>query len=216
MSEPEPPIDRERSPLRRLLSRVDRWASRPLTALIVIAADLAWVLSSVALGFPGRGERVFQSLVAALTLAMVFVIQHTQAREQAATQRKLDEILQALPGADHSLPSQQGDASERGAGEMRAIMPWRAGRCACRAGLLAIGQPGTRTSAPLAWVVGSFASAGMGPSCSASCDNAAQVPAAAGPVRPWWTSGGGVKVCRNGGARLIAGEEVLLPFRALS
>lgn len=34
---------------------------------------------------------------------MVFVIQHTQEREQAATQRKLDEILQALPGADNSL-----------------------------------------------------------------------------------------------------------------
>ena len=32
-----------------------------------------------------------------------FCIQHTQAREQAATQRKLDEILQALPGADNSL-----------------------------------------------------------------------------------------------------------------
>jgi low affinity Fe/Cu permease len=31
------------------------------------------------------------------------VIQHTQAREQAATQRKLDEILQALPEAGNSL-----------------------------------------------------------------------------------------------------------------
>jgi low affinity Fe/Cu permease len=103
MSEPEPPVDRERSPLRRLLSKVDRWASRPLTALIVIAADMAWVLLSVAMGFPSLGERIFQTLVAAVTLAMVFVIQHTQAREQAATQRKLDEILQALPGADNSL-----------------------------------------------------------------------------------------------------------------
>lgn len=103
MSQPEQPVDRERSPLRRLLSWVDRWASRPLTALIVIAADLAWVLLSIVLGFPGLGERIFQTLVAALTLAMVFVIQHTQAREQAATQRKLDEILQALPGADNSL-----------------------------------------------------------------------------------------------------------------
>ncbi len=78
-------------------------ASRPLTALIVIAADAAWVLFSIAVGFPALGERVFQTLVAALTLAMVFVIQHTQARQQAATQRKLDEIVQALPGADNSL-----------------------------------------------------------------------------------------------------------------
>ena len=103
MSESGPPVDREQSPGRRLLSGADRWASSPLIALIVIGADMAWILVSIATGFPGLGERIFQSLVAALTLAMVFVIQHTQAREQAATQRKLDEILQALPGADNSL-----------------------------------------------------------------------------------------------------------------
>jgi low affinity Fe/Cu permease len=38
-----------------------------------------------------------------VTLAMVFVIQHTQSREQAATQRKLDELLRALPGAQTGL-----------------------------------------------------------------------------------------------------------------
>ena len=78
-------------------------ASRPRTALIVLAGAAAWVIVSVVVGFPGRWETVFQTLVAALTLAMVFVIQHTQARQQAATQRKLDEILQAMPGADNSL-----------------------------------------------------------------------------------------------------------------
>ena len=34
---------------------------------------------------------------------MVFVIQHTQSREQAATQRKLDELLRALPEARSGL-----------------------------------------------------------------------------------------------------------------
>jgi low affinity Fe/Cu permease len=103
MSGPDPQVDRARSLGSRLLSGVDRWASRPLTALIVLTADMAWVLVSIAAGFPGRWESIFQAIVAALTLAMVFVIQHTQARQQAATQRKLDEILQALPGADKSL-----------------------------------------------------------------------------------------------------------------
>ena len=32
-----------------------------------------------------------------------FAIQHTQGREQAATQRKLDELIRALPGANESL-----------------------------------------------------------------------------------------------------------------
>ncbi len=58
---------------------------------------------SIAFGFPGTWERAFQTLVAAITLVMVFVIQHTQARHQAATQRKLDEILRVLPDADNAL-----------------------------------------------------------------------------------------------------------------
>lgn len=37
--------------------------------------------------------------MSATTLVMVFAIQHTQGREQAASQRKLDELLRALPGA---------------------------------------------------------------------------------------------------------------------
>ena len=119
MSEPDPPADRGRSPGSRLLSGVDRLAARPLSALVVITADIAWVLVSVAAGFPARWESVFQALVAALTLAMVFVIQHTQARQQAATQRKLDEILQALPGADNALMALEhaSDEEMRVAGE---------------------------------------------------------------------------------------------------
>lgn len=104
------PADRARSrplgsrPLgSRLLSAVDRSASRPMIAIILLAADLLWILTSIAWGFPARDETVFQTLVAAVTLAMVFVIQHTQARQQAAAHRKLDEILQAMPGADNSL-----------------------------------------------------------------------------------------------------------------
>ena len=42
-------------------------------------------------------------LFRSLTLTMVFVIQHTQARHQRATQRKLDEILLTMPGTDNAL-----------------------------------------------------------------------------------------------------------------
>jgi len=69
----------------------------------VVAAVVVWVLFSAAFGFPPRLEAVFQTLAAATTLAMVFVIQHTQARAQAATQRKLDEILRASPEADNTM-----------------------------------------------------------------------------------------------------------------
>jgi low affinity Fe/Cu permease len=87
----------------RLLSVADRYASRPLTGLAVLAVVVAWIIVSAIAGFPDRLERGFQVLVAALTLAMLFIVQHTQARQQSATQRKLDEILHALPEADDAL-----------------------------------------------------------------------------------------------------------------
>jgi low affinity Fe/Cu permease len=102
-AESDPPEERSRSAVSRWLSRIDRYASRPAVALLVLGAVVTWLVVSVAAGFPARWETVFQTLVAALTLAMVFVIQHTQGRHQRATQRKLDEILRALPGADNSL-----------------------------------------------------------------------------------------------------------------
>ena len=86
-----------------ILHGVDRLAARPWVAGSVVAVDTAWVAFSVVREFPSRLETAFQTLVAALTLAMVFVIQHTQAKLSMATQRKLDEILRALPGANDAL-----------------------------------------------------------------------------------------------------------------
>ncbi|MDT4921109.1 MAG: hypothetical protein QOI15_2011 [Pseudonocardiales bacterium] len=92
-------------PTSRVLHALDTGASNSWFALTVVTLDLLWVLFSLWFEFPSRLERIFQTLVAAFTLAMVFVIQHTQAREQVATQRKLDEILAALPEADNRVIS---------------------------------------------------------------------------------------------------------------
>ncbi len=92
-----------RPPGSRLLHSIDELTSRPATAWLLLTMDMAWVLLSIVIGFPTRLETIFQTLVAALTLALVFVIQHTQAREQLITQRKLDELLRALPRARNDL-----------------------------------------------------------------------------------------------------------------
>ena len=94
---------RSRSFVSLLLSRADRYASRPKVAVLVVGAAGLWLLVSIAVGFPARWETIFQTVVSAFTLAMVFIIQHTQARQQRATQRKLDEILLAIPAADNAL-----------------------------------------------------------------------------------------------------------------
>jgi low affinity Fe/Cu permease len=71
--------------------------------VVVLAVAGAWLVVSIIAGFPAKWETIFETVVAALTLAMVFIIQHTQARHQRATQRKLDEILLAMPGTDNAL-----------------------------------------------------------------------------------------------------------------
>jgi low affinity Fe/Cu permease len=105
MSSPTRATSTGKSPTSRLLHAMDTVSSTSWFALTVVGLDLLWVLFSLWFEFPSRLERIFQTLVAAFTLAMVFVIQHTQAREQVATQRKLDEILAALPEADNRVIS---------------------------------------------------------------------------------------------------------------
>jgi low affinity Fe/Cu permease len=57
----------ERSRVGRWLSRVDRYASRPLASVLVIGAAGVWIAVSIAAGFPERWEIVFETVVAALT-----------------------------------------------------------------------------------------------------------------------------------------------------
>ncbi len=87
----------------RLLYRVEHYSSFPVVAISIIAALVCLVAVGAGLGFPSGWVAAFEVGASAITLAMVFVIQHTQGREQAATQRKLDELLRALPGAAESL-----------------------------------------------------------------------------------------------------------------
>jgi low affinity Fe/Cu permease len=87
----------------RVLYRIEHYTSLPAVALAVVLAVLGLVIVGAVLGFPDAWITAFQVSVAAITLVMVFAIQHTQGREQAATQRKLDELIRALPGANESL-----------------------------------------------------------------------------------------------------------------
>ncbi len=95
-------------------SDVPRRASRVLHAVGDVTAR-AWVAATVAgavavflvglavAGFPTDWEVAFATVSAAVTLVMVFVIQHTQSRQQIATQLKLDELVRSSPRADDLL-----------------------------------------------------------------------------------------------------------------
>jgi low affinity Fe/Cu permease len=86
--------------LSRALHCIDRAVAHSATAGVVAAVVGGFLVALAIAGFPESWEVLFSTVVAALTLVMVFALQHTQRREQAATQLKLDELIRALPQAD--------------------------------------------------------------------------------------------------------------------
>lgn len=87
----------------RVLYRLEHYSSMPSVAIAILVVLVGLVAVGAALGFPSGWVAGFEVGASAITLMMVFAIQHTQAREQSATQRKLDELLRALPGAADEL-----------------------------------------------------------------------------------------------------------------
>jgi low affinity Fe/Cu permease len=74
-----------------------------MTACVVAGLVSLFLVVAGVQGFPDSWLTAFYTAAGAVTLVMVFVIQHTQRREQAATQLKLDELVRALPQADDHL-----------------------------------------------------------------------------------------------------------------
>ena len=97
----------EHSTIPQRISRVLHWIG-DLTARSGVAAIAAVIVIVFAVvlaieGFPGRWEAGFSTAGTAITLLLLFVIQHTQNRQQVATQLKLDELIRTSPAADDLL-----------------------------------------------------------------------------------------------------------------
>ena len=87
----------------RILYKIEHYTVLPAVALTASIAVVSLVVAIAVLDFPKNWVAAFELSVSSITLIMVFAIQHTQGREQAATQRKLDELIRASPGANESL-----------------------------------------------------------------------------------------------------------------
>ena len=87
----------------KLLYHIDFYSSLPIVSVTVVGIFAIMIILGIILGFPIVWVNTFEVTVSTVTLLMVFTIQHTQGREQVATQRKLDELLRATPGAAEAL-----------------------------------------------------------------------------------------------------------------
>ena len=87
----------------RMVHRVDEHAARPLTSVLVAVGLIAALVLIAVSNFDTKIQADFASVCSAITVLMVFVLQHTQRRAQIATQLKLDELIAAMPQADDRI-----------------------------------------------------------------------------------------------------------------
>jgi len=87
----------------RVLQWLDDVTSRAAATAIVTILVVIFLIALAVAGFPGSWEVAFATGAASITLVMLFVIQHTQGRQQIALQLKLDELIRASPQADDLL-----------------------------------------------------------------------------------------------------------------
>ena len=84
----------------RAFHAIDDLTSRASASAVVLTAVVVVLVAISILGVTSDLEFAFTAIASGITLVMVFVIQHTQSRQQLALQMKLDELLRALPQAD--------------------------------------------------------------------------------------------------------------------
>jgi low affinity Fe/Cu permease len=97
------PRSETKAPLSRLLHLVGDASARASVAVVVAVVVVVFVAVLAAAGFPSSWENGFALASSAITLVMVFTIQHTQTRQQSAIQLKLDELIRTSPEADDLL-----------------------------------------------------------------------------------------------------------------
>jgi low affinity Fe/Cu permease len=87
----------------RLSRKITRGAGSLVPAALSVVFVLSWLVVGVVIAFPDWWQTVLTETSAAVTLTMLFIIQHTNNRESHATALKLDELIHAIAGAEEKV-----------------------------------------------------------------------------------------------------------------
>ena len=77
----------------KFANAISRWVGRPYTFIGCLAFVLIWAVSGPYFGFSDTWQLVINTSTTIITFLMVFLIQNTQNRDNAALQAKLDELI---------------------------------------------------------------------------------------------------------------------------
>jgi len=97
----------ERTAVSRRVSRalhvIGDFTSHASTSAGVAVALAIFFIVLASNHFPDAWQTIFATITESFALIMLFVIQHTQNRQQLVLQLKLDELIRASPNADDLL-----------------------------------------------------------------------------------------------------------------
>jgi low affinity Fe/Cu permease len=94
---------RQEGTFKRIATWTSWAAGRPVAFVTAVAVIVAWAVTGPLFGFSDTWQLVINTGTTIVTFLMVFLIQHTQNREGAAVQLKLDELIRAMEGAHNAL-----------------------------------------------------------------------------------------------------------------
>ena len=77
----------------RFANATAKWVGRPYTFFLCLAIVIGWGVSGPVFGFSDTWQLVINTGTTIVTFLMVFLIQNTQNRDNAAIQAKLDELI---------------------------------------------------------------------------------------------------------------------------
>ena len=86
----------------RLAKSVSRVCGRPKTFALATGVILVWIVTGPIFGFSDTWQLVINTGTTIITFLMVFLIQNTQNRDNAAIQAKLDELIK-MSDADNAF-----------------------------------------------------------------------------------------------------------------
>jgi len=82
---------------------VSRGSGHPLAFASACGLIVLWALTGPLFGFSETWQLVVNTATTIVTFLMVFILQHTQNRDGAAVQAKLDELIVAIQEADNAF-----------------------------------------------------------------------------------------------------------------